>query len=490
MNRILVVEDARFYRIIICQKLNESMDCEVNAVESLREAELLLNSKPSDYFSVAILDLVLPDAAHGEIIDLIAAHSIPIVVFAGSFTEDLRETMLEKNVFDYFIKSHPGTLDSVVVSVQRILRNTEVQIMVVDDSRFSRSMIRTMLQTYRFNVVEAEDGIEALDMLKKHPDIQLVVTDYAMPRMDGFELISHIRRDYDRYTLAVIGISAQINPIDSVKFLKNGANDFLPKPFLKEELYNRVLMNLETLEQMRREKERTQKLKELNDIKNKFLGMAAHDLRNPLSGIRGLSQFMREESEDLSEEHREFVNAIYDASTHMLTMVNELLDVAVIESGQLDLHLESGSITDLVSDRLRFNRALADKKNIVFDLDLKDVPAVSFDSSKLTQVVDNLITNAIKFSPAKSHILISCEEHNHMVVVTVKDHGPGLSEADQEKLFGAFQKLSAKPTAGESSTGLGLSIARKIVEAHQGRIWADSSRDDGATFHFSLPSAT
>lgn len=486
-HQILVVEDARFYRTIICQKLAESFDCEVVAAETYAEAKELLDTSPDDRFSVAVLDLVLPDSPGGEIIDLVTERKIPVVVFAATFTEGFRETMLEKNVFDYFIKTHQGSLAPVVTAVKRILRNREVTILVVEDSQFHRNMLKSMLHAYRFRILTAENGVAALDMLERNPEIQMVITDYDMPEMDGFELISNIRAKKDRYQLAIIGLSAQVNPMDSVKFLKNGANDFLPKPFLKEELYNRVLLNLEMIEQMRWEKEQAERLRELNAIKNKFLGMAAHDLRNPLGGISGLAKILLEDIECIPDQHREFVKAIHEASNMMLDMVNELLDVAVIESGNLDLHLEYGSLGSLVEKRVSFNTRLAERKQIILLSRIDPVPDTYFDAGKISQVIDNLLTNAIKFSPSHSIVQIRCVVAEDAIRVSVRDEGQGLSEEDQEKLFGAFQKLSARPTGGESSTGLGLSIARKIMEAHQGRIWAESKKGEGASFFFSLP---
>lgn len=487
MSRILLVEDTRMYCTLITAKLRERLACEITTVETFAAARDLLAAGGGRDIDVAILDLVLPDAPGGEIIDLVAQYKLPIVVFAATFTQGFRETMLEKNVFDYFLKLHGTAMDPVVEAVERILKNNQVKILVVDDSATMRNMLRTMLEAYRFQVLTVEDGAEALKLLETHPGIQLVITDYDMPRVDGFELITRIRAQSDRYELPIIGISAQVNPIDSVKFLKNGANDFLTKPFLKEELYNRVLMNLEMAERLLREKETAQKMAALNELKNRFLGMAAHDLRNPLGGISGLAALLAEDAPEMTALHRKYVEAIHEASTMMLDLVNDLLDISVIESGRLELHPELAELGDLVAARVLFYQPIAEKKRIQVIHQPVPAPKTRFDMARIAQVIDNLLTNAIKFSPPDTTVVVTCKAQGNEVVVAVRDQGPGLSAKDQERLFGAFQKLSARPTGGETSTGLGLSIARKVIDAHGGRIWAESQPGAGARFCFSLP---
>lgn len=230
------------------------------------------------------------------------------------------------------------------------------------------------------------------------------------------------------------------------------------------------------------------KLSELNQLKNKFLGMAAHDLRNPLVSIRGFSEILLEdESLSLDSDQREMLTMIHQASQDMLTLVNDLLDVAVIESGKLSLQLKKGSLSRLVDERVRLCRVPADRKGIKLSAHFEELPDMSFDANRLGQVIDNLIGNAIKFSPSDTSVTITVDRENRMARVRVQDQGPGLSEADQAKLFGEFQRLSARPTGGEKSTGLGLAIVKKIVEAHGGTVGVISTLGSGTTFYFRLP---
>lgn len=229
------------------------------------------------------------------------------------------------------------------------------------------------------------------------------------------------------------------------------------------------------------------KLAELNQLKNKFLGITAHDLRNPIVSIRGFSELILGEPENLTKDQIELLTIINTVSNQMLTLLNDLLDVSIIESGKLDLQLELSSFRDFLVDRIKINTVIADKKGIRLHADFDDVPETLFDSNRIGQVIDNLISNAIKFSPPSANIYVKMIKEDDRIRVSVKDEGPGLSIDDKLKLFDEYQRLTAKPTAGEKSTGLGLSIAKKIVEAHRGNIWAESESGSGATFLFTIP---
>ena len=242
--------------------------------------------------------------------------------------------------------------------------------------------------------------------------------------------------------------------------------------------------------QMRTEEltQANQKLVELNELKNKFLGIASHDLRNPLASIRGYSKFLLDKGTQIKEDTRqEFLTTIKNVSGNMLELISNLLDISVIESGQLQLNPEKSSIKKLAEEKIHLQQILADKKNIVLHADLEEVPEFYFDANRMGQVVDNLLSNAVKYSPPDKEIFIKLVSNEETMTLSVKDEGPGISLDEQGQLFQHFKKLSARPTGGESSSGLGLAIAQRIVEEHQGDIGVDSQLGHGATFHFSLP---
>jgi signal transduction histidine kinase len=233
-------------------------------------------------------------------------------------------------------------------------------------------------------------------------------------------------------------------------------------------------------------------LSRANEAKNKFLGMAAHDLRNPLASIRGLAEFMRDGVVGaLNPEQLDLINTMHQASQSMLDLVNDLLDVATIEAGELKLARAPAALGDLIEKSVALNGMEAAKKKtkIVFAAPLGSGvgPELSLDAAKMRQVVDNLLSNAIKYSPPGSTVTVALHNGGSGCGFAVRDQGPGIPESERDKLFKDFGRLSVKPTGGEKSTGLGLAICRKIVEAHGGSIAAENLPVRGCEFRVTLP---
>jgi PAS domain S-box-containing protein len=227
---------------------------------------------------------------------------------------------------------------------------------------------------------------------------------------------------------------------------------------------------------------KNQALIQLNQDKNEFLGIAAHDLKNPLSGILGLAQIMKESPEMLSsKEIAEYSQMIETSSEQMFNLVTNLLDVNKIESGKFELKMEQCDLLPLISSVLHNYKQRAAAKNIQLCFEEQHQTAW-LDKNITLQILDNLVSNAIKYSPLEKTVFIRLKTTEYSVRCEIKDQGLGLSEADQQKLFGKFTRLSTKPTAGEHSTGLGLFIVKKLVEAMQAKIWCESTQGKGATF--------
>ncbi len=233
-------------------------------------------------------------------------------------------------------------------------------------------------------------------------------------------------------------------------------------------------------------------LEQVNALKNELLGMAAHDLRNPLGVIQNYSDFLEADAgPQLSDEHRAFIATIKRTSRFMLGLVDDLLDVTTIEAGRLTLDRQPSDLGRLLADNVTLNRTLAARKNISIALatSVQPLPMVTLDAHRIEQVLNNLIGNAMKFSPPGSHVAVSAEATADSVTIRVTDQGPGIPAADLPNLFKPFTKATARGTAGEKSTGLGLAIVGKVVAAHGGRIWVESEVGKGASFVVSLPTA-
>lgn len=245
--KILVVEDSSIVTKIIRHVIKTEPNIEAHYAASFAEARTLVDSLGDELFA-ALVDLNLPDAPDGEVVDYTLEQGLPTIVLTGSFDDERREMLLSKGIVDYVGKEGRFSYSYAVNLVNRLYKNQHIKVLVVEDSDTSRRVICDMLKRHKYQVLSAVDGIDAIKVLLEHPDIKLLITDYNMPKMDGFELVQNIRVKYEKSDLIIIGLSAEGQGSLSAKFIKNGANDFLPKPFNHEEFYCRIMHNVESLE--------------------------------------------------------------------------------------------------------------------------------------------------------------------------------------------------------------------------------------------------
>lgn len=242
--RLLVVEDSKPIATVIKQ-IAQSLHFEVVIVGSLAEVEEVL-ARDTDFFA-ATVDYALPDAPDGEAIPCVLSYKIPSIVITGRMDEDTRQKILDQPVIDYIPKEN----SQAFLYLKRVLHwqqsNSKNAVLVVDDSSAARSHITALLKRRNFTVYTANNGVLALERLKEHKDIKIVITDLEMPEMNGITLTNEIRKKYTREQLAIIGISGATSGIHSARFIKNGADDFLRKPFCPEEFYCRIMQNIESL---------------------------------------------------------------------------------------------------------------------------------------------------------------------------------------------------------------------------------------------------
>jgi signal transduction histidine kinase len=419
-----------------------------------------------------------------------------------------------------------------------------IEILVVEDSPTQALKLKYILEKQDYTVRLAVNGKEGLDTVRQRRPT-LVISDVLMPEMDGYDFCNAIKTDDALKDIPVILLTTLSDPQDIIRGLESGADNFLNKPYSEEALLSRIkyiLINLDVrsrmrtgmgieiyfankkhyltseriqiidlllstyenaveknaeLEQMNKKLRRMQeemeqnneKLKLLNEQKNMLLGMAAHDLRNPLYLIEGYSDFLQKDnSENLNPEQRTILSAIQSSSTYMVQMINDLLDVHKIETGKMDLNLQETDFTTLVQKVLDRQEFAANQKGVDISLSKPEqVPVCLLDGSRMEQVISNLLDNAIKFSFKGSVIEVFYQYDDETILFSVRDHGPGIPEKEQSRLFKAFSTTSVKPTGSERSTGLGLAIARNIIEKHHGKIWVESEQGNGSTFSFSLP---
>lgn len=366
--------------------------------------------------------------------------------------------------------------------------------MLVDDERESIEPLRQILSHYGYVIYCAETGEAALiEYESKLPDV--VLMDVRLPGIDGVEACRQLVAKYGEACAPIILMSGHANLLTDSPDFPLGVVDFLAKPFRPNEALVHIRAHLENRRYAMRQKVLAEELSRSNVAKNKFLGMCAHDLSSPLASIRGMAEFLQDHRiGSLNEKQSQLVATIHEASQTMLTLVNELLDITAIESGEVHLNLAPTPLRTLIARAIDVAATPAARKrmSIHFHPSPTD-PIIQLDTTRIRQVVDNLLSNAIKYSRPGSVITVSLElpeatAENQVVRVCVQDNGPGILEAERSKLFTVFGRLSSLPTGGERANGIGLSICRTFVEAHGGTIEAvNQSGGGGCIFCFTLP---
>lgn len=248
-------------------------------------------------------------------------------------------------------------------------------------------------------------------------------------------------------------------------------------------------LNNELINLQRELSKKNAELERLNEMKNRFLGMAAHDLRSPLAIIQSYTEFLEHKNADiLPKKQMKFLENIRSTTQFMLSLIEELLDVSKIESGKLELNTHAFDLAELIQKNTELNRGLADKKGIQLNLHCSDEHImIQADQHKIEQVFNNLLSNAIKFSYPNHKIDLKMQRQKNRVRVSVRDYGKGISKDQKETIFQPFNQVSEMGTEGEKGTGLGLAIAKRIIEGHHGHIWVESEPGKGSVFNFTLP---
>lgn len=348
-------------------------------------------------------------------------------------------------------------------------------ILVVDDNDLNRRLVRVTLGKLGFEVVEAENGPLALAMVNER-NIDLVLLDVGMPDMDGIAVLASLRQEYTVLELPVIMFTADDKQERIVEALTLGANDYLLKPLDPAIAAARIRTQLS--------------IACLSKLKDKVVRFASHDLKKPMLVMQDIIETLRGmsfEQPGEREEMHEYLGLLDQTSQRMQDVVYGFLDQDQFKISQapeerrLDLNAE-------IEEAHQVNSLYAEKKNTWLELELaSSLPELRADGFKIRQVLDNLIGNAIKFCPQGSRVIVRSRLHGNTVRVEVEDNGPGLTDADRQRLFVHNGPLSNKPTGGETSSGVGLPLCRDLIEAAGGHIGAHSESGKGATFWFSLP---
>ncbi len=370
----------------------------------------------------------------------------------------------------------------------------KARILVVDDEETFRNMLVPWLRDDGHEVYTAVDGEQAIQVLQSK-SFDLVLLDLRMPGIDGIGVLNHVKERYPETEVVMLTAYGDIK--SAVQSMKLGASDFLTKPVDADSLTARVRSILRAhFAEQQREKVR----QELEQAKADFTAMLVHDLRDPLGGVKITLECIigRGPGQVLDEVHLELLEAAVKGTEKVQQIIDELLDLSKLEAGKIRLSKSSvdfPSIVNVVCKTLRI--PIQEKKFQLEQHFTRNLPRVYVDPDKIGQVVTNFVSNSIKFTPEGGRIRISADVQDVLdelvgktkkqLVVSVEDNGPGIAKEQLPLLFQKYEQTETGKTSKRKGTGLGLAINRRIIEAHDGKVWVESEVDKGTTFYFTLP---
>jgi two-component system sensor histidine kinase/response regulator len=351
-------------------------------------------------------------------------------------------------------------------------------ILVVDDREENRMIVRYLFDGADYRVLEAADGTAALDLARREaPDC--ILLDLSMPGLSGFEVLERLQADARSREIPVIILTATDDTVEAMeRALSGGAVDYITKPISPPRVAVRV----------RAVVERRRLQRDLRELHASFTSMLVHDLRSPLTLIKGYTELLLTGNDPVSDKQGRYLRSMANSCARMIRLIGDILDVSKLEAGKLSLQPKPIDLGALVEDGVEQMRPVAAQKAIKLSVTgAADLPPVSADPHRLEQVLSNLLSNALKFTPEHGAITVEMQRVGADVEVAVGDTGPGIPAHEMPLLFEKFSQTSSGRSAGTAGTGLGLLICRHLIEAHGGRIWAESNVGRGSRFVFRIP---
>ena len=353
--------------------------------------------------------------------------------------------------------------------------NQKFHLLVVDDNEMNRALISLQLRKHGYQVTVAASGYEALELLETR-QFHLILLDIMMPGMNGLDMLAEVRKKHSLLSLPVIMVTADDLEQSIIEALQRGANDYLVKPLNLPVAIARIKTQLT--------------LKELDELKGEFVRFASHDLKKPLIVAMDIAESLQRDcvpDKPVKPDTPEVLDLLFKTCQNMQNVIDGFLNTESFGPSFTDTK-RPAPLNSVVMKSIQNNTEYAKKKGIILKEELADdMPQIELDEFRITQVLDNLIGNAMKFSPKDTTTIVRTHTDGEFVYAEVCDGGPGLTEDDMQKLFQRHARLSNRPTGGESSTGVGLSLSKQLIEQHNGAIGACNNSCRGATFWIKLP---
>lgn len=365
---------------------------------------------------------------------------------------------------------------------------SEYKILIVDDVMSNVLLLKVLLTNEKFAIATASNGRQALEQVEKeNPD--LVLLDVMMPDMSGFEVAQHLKSNPNTADIPIIFLTALNSTADIVKGFQVGANDFISKPFNKEELIIRVTHQISLVAAKRLILSKTEELQRTIAGRDKIYSVIAHDLRSPMGSIKMVLNMLilNLPSEKIGAEMYELLTMANQTTEDVFSLLDNLLKWTKSQIGKLNVVYQDVDLVEVTDGVIEIFSMVASLKKIRIHEMKPEKMMVNADIDMLKTVVRNLLSNAIKFSKENSEVLVKMEEVDGMAVVSVQDYGCGISEEGQKKLLHTDTHFSTFGTNNEEGSGLGLLLCKDFVVKNGGKLWFTSKEGEGSIFSFSIP---
>lgn len=365
---------------------------------------------------------------------------------------------------------------------------SEYKILIVDDVMSNVLLLKVLLTNEKFAIATASNGRQALEQVEKeNPD--LVLLDVMMPDMSGFEVAQHLKSNPNTADIPIIFLTALNSTADIVKGFQVGANDFISKPFNKEELIIRVTHQISLVAAKRLILSKTEELQRTIAGRDKLYSVIAHDLRSPMGSIKMVLNMLilNLPSEKIGAEMYELLTMANQTTEDVFSLLDNLLKWIKSQIGKLNVVYQDVDLVEVTDGVIEIFSMVASLKKIRIREMKPEKMMVNADIDMLKTVVRNLLSNAIKFSKENSEVLVKMEEVDGMAVVSVQDYGCGISEEGQKKLLHTDTHFSTFGTNNEEGSGLGLLLCKDFVVKNGGKLWFTSKEGEGSIFSFSIP---
>ena len=365
---------------------------------------------------------------------------------------------------------------------------SEYKILIVDDVMSNVLLLKVLLTNEKFAIATASNGRQALEQVEKeNPD--LVLLDVMMPDMSGFEVAQHLKSNPNTADIPIIFLTALNSTADIVKGFQVGANDFISKPFNKEELIIRVTHQISLVAAKRLILSKTEELQRTIAGRDKLYSVIAHDLRSPMGSIKMVLNMLilNLPYEKIGAEMYELLTMANQTTEDVFSLLDNLLKWTKSQIGKLNVVYQDVDLVEVTDGVIEIFSMVASLKKIRIHEMKPEKMMVNADIDMLKTVVRNLLSNAIKFSKENSEVLVKMEEVDGMAVVSVQDYGCGISEEGQKKLLHTDTHFSTFGTNNEEGSGLGLLLCKDFVVKNGGKLWFTSKEGEGSIFSFSIP---